>query len=70
MVGELESLSKLGKRSEYIHDAIRARLDAQEDFSIIDFSDEQLARVLHNRIQVLNDYKSSPLSLLLLEMIE
>ena len=70
MVGELERLSKIGKRSGFIHDAIRARLDAKEDYNITDYSDEQLARVLHNRIQLQNDYKSTPLSLLLLELIE
>lgn len=70
MVGELERYSKLGKRSLFIETAIRNRLDSEEDFSIGDTDTTKLATILFNRIQVKNDYKSTPLSLLLLEMIE
>lgn len=70
MVGELESLSKLGKRSTFIETAIRNRLDNEEDFDIKDADTKKLAGILFNRIQLQNDYKSTPLSLLLLELIE
>lgn len=70
MVGELEKLSKLGKRSDFIQTAIRNRLDGEEDFDIGDADTIKLAGILFNRIQLQNDYKSTPLSLLLLEMIE
>jgi len=70
MVGELESLSKAGKRSDFIQKAIRNRLDGEEDFDIADADTKKLASILFNRIQLQNDYKSTPLSLLLLEMIQ
>ena len=68
MVGELENLSKAGKRSNFIMKAIRNRLDGEED--IADADTKKLASILFNRIQLQNDYKSTPLSLLLLEMIQ
>lgn len=34
MVGELERLSKLGKRSDFIQDAIRSKLDGQESYDL------------------------------------
>ena len=70
MVGELESLSKAGKRSDFIMKAIRSRLDGEADYNIADADTKKLAALLFNRIQLQNDYKSTPLSLLLLEMIE
>tara|TARA_R110002050_G_scaffold256632_2_gene395660 strand:- start:749 stop:1003 length:255 start_codon:yes stop_codon:yes gene_type:complete len=70
MVGELERLSKAGKRSDFIEKAIRNRLDGEADYNIADADTKKLAALLFNRIQLQNDYKSTPLSLLLLEMIE
>lgn len=50
MVGELESLSKLGKRSDFIMKAIRSRLDGDSSFDIDDFSTRQMAIILQNRL--------------------
>ena len=38
MVGELERLRKSGKRSHYIEEAIRARLDEEDAFRVQDLS--------------------------------
>ena len=50
MVGELENLSRSGKRSEFICDAIRSKLDSQEAFDISDFDNKKLAATLVNRL--------------------
>jgi len=49
MVGELERLSKIGKRSEFIQKAIRSRLDGKDDFSPADLPSSQLLAMLVNR---------------------
>jgi len=52
MVGELERLSKLGKRSEFITKAIRSRLDNQDNFDLWDIDDKEIlkmARVIANK---------------------
>ena len=36
MVGELESLKRSGKRSKFIEDAVRAKLDGEEAFRVQD----------------------------------
>ncbi|AXH79597.1 MAG: hypothetical protein [Circular genetic element sp.] len=51
MVGELENLSKLGKRSEYIEKAIRSKLDGSRVFDLSDISTRQLMAVVNNRLQ-------------------
>jgi len=51
MVGELENLSKLGKRSEYIEKAIRSKLDGGNVFDLSDISTRQLMAVLNHRMQ-------------------
>jgi len=51
MVGELESLSKLGKRSEYIEKAIRLQLDHRDGFDISGISTAQLLGLIINRTQ-------------------
>ena len=67
MVGELERLSKLGKRSEFIQKAIRARLDNQENFDLWDVDNKEILKmartiawtnkdtvlhtILHNRLE-------------------
>jgi len=67
MVGELESLRKGGKRSLYIEQAVRARLDEEDAFKISDiptknvlamamarFPDDQVLRtILMKRIEEL-----------------
>ena len=52
MVGELERLSKIGKRSEFITKAIRSRLDNQDNFDLWDIDDKEIlkmARVIANK---------------------
>ena len=51
MVGELENLSRLGKRSKFIEKAIRNRLDEKESFAAADIPTHQLWGMLHNRAQ-------------------
>ena len=51
MVGELERLSKLGKRSEFIETAIRAKIDGSNVFTLTDISLRQLMAVVCNRLQ-------------------
>ena len=69
MVGELERLSKLGKRSEFIQKAIRSRLDNQDNFDLWDIDDNEILKmaraiahknndtvlhtILHNRLEEL-----------------
>ena len=50
MVGQLEYLSRLGKRSEYIEDAIKSKLDEQDSFSIDDFETHRLMAIVYNRM--------------------
>ena len=50
MVGELENLSKLGKRSDYIQKAIRAKLDGGNVFDLSDIPTRQLMAVVNNRL--------------------
>jgi metal-responsive CopG/Arc/MetJ family transcriptional regulator len=45
MVGELERLSKLGKRSEFITKAIRSRLDNQDNFDLWDIDDKEILKM-------------------------
>jgi len=49
MVGELENLSKVGKRSEFIQSAIRNKLDGKEEYSAADIPSKQLLVMLINR---------------------
>ena len=51
MVGELESLSKDGKRSEYIEKAIRRQIDHRDGFDISSISTAQLLGLIINRTQ-------------------
>ena len=56
MVGELENLSRLGKRSDFITKAIRSKLDGEDSFSIEDYETNRLAVIFHNRLhQQLDD---------------
>lgn len=49
MVGELESRKKQGLRSKFVEDAIRNRLDGEENFSFRDISTSRLLAILHSR---------------------
>lgn len=50
MVGELENLSRLGKRSDFITKAIRSKLDGEDSFNIEDYDNNRLAVILYNRL--------------------
>jgi len=49
MVGELESRRKDNRRSKFIEEAIRNRLDGEESFSFKDIEDHRLMALLINR---------------------
>jgi len=49
MVGELERLSKLNKRSSFIQSAIRNKLDGKDAFAAADIETHQLWGMLHHR---------------------
>ena len=49
MVGELERLSKLGKRSDFIMKAVRSKLDGEDAFDLEDIATRRLARYFRNR---------------------
>ena len=55
MVGELERLSKIGKRSEFIQKAIRSRLDKQDDFDLWDVDDTDILKMARVIAQKKND---------------
>ena len=59
-----------GTRSRIIERAIRAYLNAETDFSIVDVSTKKLATVLMSRLQAKNNYEHTPLTLMLLELRE
>lgn len=57
MVGELESLKRAGVRSKFIHDAIRFRLDKEDEYEIwdvetVDVLNEAVARI--RRLEVVD----------------
>ena len=58
MVGELERLSRLGKRSEFIQKAIRTRLDSKDGFDPGDIPTRRLMALLHTRLADRNDASS------------
>ena len=52
MVGELEERSRLGKRSQFIQEAIRSKLDGKDSFTINDYTTENIAAILVNRLAI------------------
>ena len=60
----------VGTRSRTIERAIRAYLDGETDYSIVDVPTQKLATVLYTRLHSENGYKQTPLTLLLKELIE
>ena len=50
MVGELESRARNKSRSQFIEDAIRAKLDGEENFDLDDISTRALLIKLKQRI--------------------
>ena len=50
MVGELEERSRLGKRSQFIQDAIRNKLDSKDSFTIDDIETHRLVAIVYNRL--------------------
>ena len=63
-------LKTRGTRSRIIERAIRAYLDAETDYSIVDVPTKKLATVLMSRLQKKNNYNHTPLTLMLLELRE
>ena len=59
-----------GTRSRIIERAIRAYLDGETDYSIVDVPTKKLATVLMSRLQAENNYEHTPLTLMLLELRE
>jgi metal-responsive CopG/Arc/MetJ family transcriptional regulator len=49
MVGELEERNKQRRRSKFIESAIRCKLDASDEFSLIDIPTRQLLAALLSR---------------------
>ena len=49
MVGELEHLNKLRRRSKYIEESIRNRLDGEESFSFKDIDTRRLLAMIYAR---------------------
>ena len=60
----------VGTRSRTIERAIRAYLDGETDFTIVDVPTNKLAAVLMSRIQKENNWNHTPLTLLLKELVE
>jgi len=69
LVKKLKSKTK-GTRSRTIERAIRAYLNAESDYSIVDVPTKKLAAVLMSRIQAQNNWNHTPLTLLLQELTE
>ena len=49
MVGELESKKRAGKRSKFIEEAVRNRLDEEASFTINDIPTRQIMAALQQR---------------------
>ena len=69
LVKELKMKTK-GTRSRIIERAIRAYLNGETDYSIVDVSTKLLATVLMNRLHEQNNWIHTPLTLMLLELRE
>lgn len=59
-----------GFRSQWVEDAIVERLDKKSNFVTSDVPTKELALVLRNRLHQENNWQNTPLTLLLLELIE
>lgn len=69
LVKELKNKTK-GTRSRVIERALKAYLRGESDYSIVDVSTKRLTVVLLNRIWAKNNYQTTPLTLLLEELIK
>lgn len=69
LVKKLKMKTK-GTRSRIIERAIRAYLDGETDYSIVDVPTNKLAAALMGRIQQENNWNHTPLTLLLKELVE
>ncbi len=67
MVGELEALSKLNKRSSFIQSAIRNKLDGKDAFAAADIETHQLWGMLHHRAE--NNAMAQSLLMLIRELM-
>ena len=69
LVKELKMKTK-GTRSRIIERAIRAYLDAETDYSIVDVPTRKLVAVLMARLQKESNFNDTPLILMLKELME
>ena len=69
LVKDLKMKTK-GTRSRIIERAIRAYLDAETDYSIVDVPTKKLVAVLLTRLQKESNYNDTPLILMLKELME
>lgn len=68
LVRELQMKTK-GTRSRIIERAIRAYLNGESDFSIVDVPTRKIVAVLLGRLQKESNYNDTPLILLLKELM-
>lgn len=59
MVGELESKKRYGVRSKFIEDAIRSRLNGEQEFDVWDVPDKELVDELVVRLRRLGNANPS-----------
>ena len=70
LIQELHRRVARGHRSQFVETAVRNRLKNQEEFDHTDIPTEQLAAQLMARLQKLNNWEHTPLTLLLKELIK
>lgn len=63
-------LKTRGTRSRIIERAIRAYLDGETDYSIVDVPTRKLIAVLMSRLQKESNYEDTPLILMLKELMQ
>ena len=69
LVTQLRMKTK-GTRSRIIERAIRAYLNGETDYTIVDVPTKKLAAVLMSRLQSENNWNHTPLTLLLQELTQ
>lgn len=67
LIGELDRYSRIGKRSEFISKAIRARLDESSAFSLGDMSDTHMLKIIRSRNITQEGSKLHPILLFCIE---
>ena len=69
LVKKLQNKTR-GTRSRIIERAIRAYLDGETDYSIVDVPTRKLIAVLMSRLQKESNYEDTPLILMLKELMQ